>query len=701
MGQLILIRMSKITPYSLLRILLSILLVVALLPFPSVESAPAIFDITRVVTCDTSTLINFNTSVPTHAYIEYGLTASYGSSTVDDPARYFKEQAIPITGLTANTTYHYRIIVKDATFTTATGDFTFTTAADNSDCPNQPTLVDTRMPDMTGATEATVTSSAQFASAISAACAASGKRLITVTAGTILTGPFTLCNKVDSNWIVVRTSAYANLEEGRRVSPSDTASMFTITTTSVDAPIVSASGAHHWRFIGAEITINASAIADAPAGPDQNGLVRWGTLAETSESQWTNNMVLDRCYVHGVARKNTVRGVTNVGTDNAIIDSYFSEFHSTNKDSQAIFHAFGRRLKMLNNYLEAGGEPFISGGVDTHPTIPVTTPSDFEFSRNSIAWNQCWKTNGPCWDGINWVTKNHWETKSGIRFLVFANIFDKWWSSEQTGGSIAIKSSDNDKDPSVVSRDITWFRNKHTNLGSGLVINGSSWADEESLDWTRNVWFIQNLFEINGDVWDDENTGNSSPAAVAFIFESIVAPTFRKQYPDSFRLIHNTFTNAIASQSNRQIHGFSELPTAEGKGENFVVQDNIFGYGAFGIKISGTAEGLPSLNAATNSATRTWSTNLIAGSATDYPLGNTYIANFNAVQFINFLNGLGGNYRLAAGSPGKNAASDGTDIGVNVDALDRAVQYAATGNWSRAPGTVIIRGKVTISGKIQ
>lgn len=655
-----------------------------------VSSLPVINNISRIVTCDTSILVNFNTSVPSHAYIEYGLTTSYGSSTIDDTARFFREHAIPITGLSPNTSYNYRVIATSNAGTTTGSNQTFTTTSNGINCPALPILIDSRMPDMVGAVEQTVKSSggdytpSQFQSALDTAKNATGKRIITIDAGLTLTGSFTLGNKVDNNWIIVRTSAYASLPEGKRVNPSQISSFVKIENTNTEAPIKTEASAHHWRLIGIEVTINPSALADAPEGFQQNGLIRIGTGSETSESQWPHDIVIDRCYVHGQPLKNTNRGIRVDGTDVSIIDSYLSEFHSVGADAQAILASQCRRVKMVNNYIESAGENFLAGGVG-HTVIPVTTPTDFEFTHNFVTWKESWKTNHPSWDGKNWATKNHWEIKTGKRSLVVFNIFDKWWSSEQTGGSIALKSSDNDKDPTVVCSDIVWFLNWHKNQGTGISINGSNWPDEESTDYTRRIWFIHNLFEINGDIWDDENTGNSSEASMARIAESVVdegGGIFRKQYPDDLLFVHNTFTNAFAAQSSRQIHALSDIPTTNGKMENFTVQDNIVGYGIFGIKISGTAEGVASLDLGSNSSTRVWSSNLIAGSSTNYPTGNTYVNNFDAIKFISFGNGLGGNYRLSFSSTGKNTASDGTDKGVNVEALERATFNTFSGDWT-------------------
>ena len=54
-----------------------------------------------------------------------------------------------------------------------------------------------------------------------------------------------------------------------------------------------------------------------------------------------------------------------------------------------------------------------------------------------------------------------------------------------------------------------------------------------------------------------------------------------------------------------------------------------------------------------------------------YPVGNYYPASMSAVGFINL---PGGNYRLAATSPYHNAATDGTDVGCNIDALNAAAR---------------------------
>lgn len=854
-------KLLRFSRFSLICCVLLTLLLESII-WPTI-SAPTITAINVEVRCDTSALITFSASTRAHAFIDYGLTTDYGSQTIDDPVRFFNQHAVVITGLTANTTYNYRITATDVSGSTSTSNQSFLTATSGTLCPALPQEMDTRMPDMTGAVERTVKASggnftpAQFQNALDEARDATGPRIITVDAGLTLTGSWSFGNKIDNNWIVVRSSAHASLAAGKRVSPDSADDLFKLTNTNVEAPFVTAAAAHHWRIIGAEMTIEPSVLANAPSGFSQSGIVRLGTAAETAESQWPHHFIFDRCYIHGQPNKNTTRGIYANGTDWAVIDSYISEFHNTGADSQAILMGQGRRGKMVNNYLEAGGENFLIGGVD-HTVSPVTTPADITFTHNSVAWKQSWKADDPTAEGyaftantstetltstshgfqdewttlrlrstgtlpaplapmttyairspttnttqlgtvltftadtatdtftanshglvnnqttrldssnalpagvslgvtyfarnvttntfqlattsggspiditttgsgvhtvvggtvditttgsgshfllINWVTKNQFELKLGKRLLVAFCVFNRWWPSEQTGGSIALKNSDNDKDAAVIIQDIVWFRNLHKNAGTGIALNGSNWPDEESTDHMRRLHISQNLIVLDGVTWNNETTGGAGPATAFFIATSVQSMgggVFQEHYPDELSIVKNTIVNATGDP--RQILNFANAPPlSTGKMDNFIFRDNVVGYGSFGIKAGGLAEGTVSYDAIVTTATRVWSDNLIAGSATDYPntSTNSYVNDFAGVKFVNL---AGGNYRLAADSPGANDASDGVDVGANIDAVDQGTALTESGDWtdSSSPtpgGGSKTRGKVTRRGK--
>ena len=73
--------------------------------------------------------ITWNTTTNSHSQVEYGLTSSYGSLSYQSTATGTFHQ-LPLSGLKAGTTYHYRVkSLNDATGKTdVLGDFTFTTS---------------------------------------------------------------------------------------------------------------------------------------------------------------------------------------------------------------------------------------------------------------------------------------------------------------------------------------------------------------------------------------------------------------------------------------------------------------------------------------------------------------------------------------------------------------------------------------------
>src|SRR5437899_4977209 len=76
----------------------------------------------------TSATIQWTTNEASDSQVEYGLTASYGSTTTLDPTL-GTSHTVTVGGLTGSTTYHYRVKSKDAAGNLATsGASTFTTS---------------------------------------------------------------------------------------------------------------------------------------------------------------------------------------------------------------------------------------------------------------------------------------------------------------------------------------------------------------------------------------------------------------------------------------------------------------------------------------------------------------------------------------------------------------------------------------------
>ncbi len=76
-----------------------------------------------------SAVINWTTDEPADAQVEYGLTTAYGNATPVDPEMGLSH-SVALAGLSANTTYHFRVKSKDAAGNRGvSGNFTFRTQA--------------------------------------------------------------------------------------------------------------------------------------------------------------------------------------------------------------------------------------------------------------------------------------------------------------------------------------------------------------------------------------------------------------------------------------------------------------------------------------------------------------------------------------------------------------------------------------------
>jgi len=91
--------------------------------------APVISNVNVTGIAQTSATINWTTNEVSDSRVEYGTTTSYGSSTALN-ASLVTAHSQTLTGLTASTTYHYRVVSRDGAHNTATSsDATFTTSS--------------------------------------------------------------------------------------------------------------------------------------------------------------------------------------------------------------------------------------------------------------------------------------------------------------------------------------------------------------------------------------------------------------------------------------------------------------------------------------------------------------------------------------------------------------------------------------------
>jgi Domain of unknown function (DUF4082)/Bacterial Ig-like domain len=134
-------------------------------PPPPPPPALAISNVSSTNVTTTSATINWTTNAAANSRVDYGTTTAYGS-VASDPTMVTSHSA-SLTGLTASTTYHYKITSQANTGeTAATGDFTVTTA--NAPDTTAPTV--TAVTPAAGATgvATTTTVTATFSEAMSA-----------------------------------------------------------------------------------------------------------------------------------------------------------------------------------------------------------------------------------------------------------------------------------------------------------------------------------------------------------------------------------------------------------------------------------------------------------------------------------------------------------------------------------------------------
>jgi hypothetical protein len=468
---------------------------------------------------------------------------------------------------------------------------------------------------------------------------------ISLQAGARFVGPFTLPVKTGTGWIVVRTSAPdASLPPpGARITPAYAPAMPKIVSADSGGAIVTAPGAHHFRFIGVEVTV-ASNVA-------QNyGLVRLGesTSVQNTLAKVPHHLIFDRVYVHGNPSVNLRRGFALNSAWTAIIDSHVSDVHEVGADSQAIGGWNGPGpFKIVNNYLEGAGENVLFGGAD--PAIVDLVPSDIEMRGNHCYKRLSWRIQDPSYAGIPWTVKNLFELKNARRVLVEGNVFENNWLHAQNGYAIlfTVRNQDGGAPWSVVE-DVTFVRNILRHSGSAINVLGSD--DIRPSQQTKRILIQGNLLEdVNGSRW-----GGSGRL---------------------FQMLRGT--SDVTIDHNTAFHS-GEIIMADGTPHvGFVYRNNLTAHNAYGVAGSGTF-GNPLLTLSTFFPGAVFLKNvLMGGDFADYPLINYFPVSWIDVEFVDLARG---DYRLATTSPYRSAGTDGKDIGIDVDALAAATAGAVGGN---------------------
>lgn len=478
--------------------------------------------------------------------------------------------------------------------------------------------------------------------------------VISLQAGAIFMGPFTLPEKSGSAWITVDSSAINNLPKpGVRVAPADAANMPKLEALS-GSVIQTAPSAHNYRFVGVEIlpgTPPTSAVrrvtrwlrstltgaaqpqSAAPQAAVLTDLVTLGS-GDTSTDTLPGYIVFDRCYIHGDAQVGARRGIAMNSTYTAVINSYLSDFKQTDVDAQAIESWNGPGpFKIQNDYLEASGENLMFGGED--PSIQGLVPSDIEVLGNHFSKPLAWMVGNPAYQGTAWSIKNILELKNARRVLVQGNLLEYNWAQSQDGFSVlfTVRDQDGTAPWSQVS-DVTFTDNVIQHVANGINVLG--FDNNATSQQTQRILVADNLFQDVGGSWGQGEllAMNDGASDVSFV--------------------HNTAlqTGSIIFADGRPDPGF-------------MFTDNITPNNQYGIIGTGTGPGSPTIQQYFPGGVVQGNA-IIGGQAAAYPAGNSFPANLAAVGFAS----LGaGNYQLAATSQFHAAAEGQRPVGADLSAL--------------------------------
>ncbi|HKH93995.1 MAG TPA: Ig-like domain-containing protein [Gemmatimonadaceae bacterium] len=454
-------------------------------------------------------------------------------------------------------------------------------------------------------------------------------------------GNFWLPNKGgSSSWITIRTdvSDAAIGAPGTRMTPSRAASanLAKIQSPNIYSTITTDLTAHHYRFTGVEIGATSSAN-------DINAIVRFGdnTTAQNSAATTANNLILDRTYIHGLPNLSTRRCVMLNSASTAVVDSWISECHSNDGDSQAIVGWNGPGPFLIqNDYLEGGHEVILFGGGGM--TTPNASPSDITIRGSHITRPSSWK-------GV-WEAKNLIETKHVRRLLIEGNVIENVWLDGQVGFAFVMKSENQNYDtPWSQSTDVTIRYNRIRNAGGGFNILANP-SGAPAVPAAR--------FVITDNVL--ENIGNAPYTGDGRAFQLLGGLT-------DIVVMHNTVVKV--GGANSAAFSFAQLPSIQ----RLVVHSNVLHHGAYGVKGGSVGEGTATLNAYTSGALFTNNAIAEGGTPTDYPVSNYFPATLGALGFVDL---SGGNYRLGGGSSYLGKGYDNRDIGADISQVDAQTRNA-------------------------
>jgi len=420
---------------------------------------------------------------------------------------------------------------------------------------------------------------------------------IILEANAVYEGPFTLPVKTGSEFITIQSSKLAELPEGARVSPSQSALFAKLQSAENGSPVLKTqAGAHHYKFAGIEFSTTTAQVK-------VYDLIRFGDSDTQTLDAVPHHLAIDRSYIHGFDTQDLQRGISLNSAETSITNSYISDIHGIGYDTQAICGWNGPGpYKIINNHLEGSGENVMFGGAD--PKIPNLVPSDIEIRGNYVFKPLSWKQDDPSYAGKHWTVKNLFELKNARRVVIDRNIFENNWVDAQAGSAILFTvRNDGGTAPWATIEDVTFTNNILKNSPSALNLLGKD--NLKPSQRAQRITISNNFF-----------TGISG----TFLTLS--------------GYVNATLTNNTHFQSGNimMLHG-EQSPGFVYK-NNLTVRDN----NGYGVKGDASGEGTIALGQFTPGYV--FQNNVIVGAnASQYPANNSYPGSASDIGVFAFENG--------------------------------------------------------------
>jgi hypothetical protein len=422
----------------------------------------------------------------------------------------------------------------------------------------------------------------------------------------------------------------------------------------------------HVRFIGIEWTTSHTA-----------------NIGRIISAEHADHIIFDRNYIHPAEGAEVGHGIGLIdgARSIAVINSYISGLYCiarTGKCTDATAVGGGKSdeplgtFKIYNNFVESSGENILFGGAPS-----AANPTDLEIRRNHLFRPMLWKEGEPGYtptpSGNAFIVKNNFEVKSGVRVLFEGNLLENSWGGfSQTGFSVLLSPrSQASRCPICRVNDVTIRYDRIRNVGGVFQFSNAPAGKGGGAPADGGRYSIHDVIADN--VHDRDYKGGGG----FLLFVSWEPPIHDVQFDHITALVPG---------------GLLSILNTGDKLSDFSITNSVFVVGDRRPPISSAGGGPESCasrsqaqggEAVLRECFRSYSFehNLIVSGRGSLPKGNIILSSEEAAGVRDLKGVISKDPRLCrekgAGctkkSPGVSAASDGRDLGADVDAVEAVI----------------------------